>query len=105
MATSTNAVVITAAGVVSMTPGVPIWLTVTWGPNISPTRWSRFWPALISPGDDDSSQSITIQSEGSVWSLSDPATSVYRATLVGNGQSGAAVVARIQVLASQVDTF
>jgi hypothetical protein len=63
------------------------------------------WAGIESPGDDDWAQSVTIESEGSAWSLSSPASTVNTVTLRGEGHSGAPVVARIQVLASQVDTF
>jgi hypothetical protein len=105
MAASTTAVVIASAGHVSLTPGVPVSFNVTWGSNISPFRWTRVWAGIESPGDDDLAQSVTIESEGSAWSLSSPASTVNLVTLRGQGQSGAPVVARIQVLASQVDTF
>ena len=59
---------------------------------------------IVSPGDEDSAQGVTIQSEGSAWNLLSPA-STPMATLRGQGQSGAPVVARIQVLSSQEDTF
>jgi hypothetical protein len=105
MAAFTTAVVIASAGDLSMTPGTSISFSVTWGSNISPFRWSRVWAGVQSPGDEDSAQSVTIQSEGSAWSLSNPASTPTLVTLRGNGQSGAPVVARIQVLSSQVDTF
>jgi hypothetical protein len=105
MAAFTTAVVIASAGDMSMEPGVPISFSVTWGSNISPFRWSRVWAGVESPGDADSAQSVTIESEGSEWSLSKPASTANHVTLRGRGQSGAPVVARIQVLASQVDTF
>jgi hypothetical protein len=56
-------------------------------------------------GDEDTAQSVTIESEGSAWSPSNAAETVNLVTLRGHGQSGAPVLARIQVLASQVDTF
>jgi hypothetical protein len=105
MAAFTTAVVIASAGDLSMAPGVPISFSITWGSNISPFRWSRVWAGVESPGDADTAQSVTIQSEGSAWSLSDPASTANLVTVLGQGQSGAPVVARIQVLASQVDTF
>jgi hypothetical protein len=105
MAASTNAVVIASAGDLSMTPDTPISFSVTWGSNISPFRWTRVWAGIESAGDSDSAQSVTLQSEGSAWSLSNPASTANLVTLRGHGQSGAPVVARIQVLASQVDTF
>ncbi|HEX4234784.1 MAG TPA: hypothetical protein VH041_10785, partial [Caldimonas sp.] len=73
MAAFTTAVVIASAGDLSMTPGTSISFSVTWGSNISPFRWSRVWAGVQSPGDEDSAQSVTIQSEGSAWSLSNPA--------------------------------
>jgi hypothetical protein len=79
--------------------------SVTWGSNISRFRWSRVWAGIESPGDEDSAQSVTIQSEGSAWSLSNPASTATLVTLRGTGQSGAPVVARIQLLSSQEDTF
>jgi len=105
MATFTTAVVIASAGDLSMAPGVPISFGVTWGSNISPFRWTRVWAGVESPGDADTAQSVTMESEGSAWSLSSPASTANLVTLLGQGQSGAPVVARIQVLASQVDTF
>ncbi|MEO8921514.1 MAG: hypothetical protein ABI330_01555 [Caldimonas sp.] len=105
MATLTTAVVVASAGDLSMTPGVPISFSVTWGSNISPFRWSRVWAAIESAGDGDTAQSVTIESEGSTWNLSSPASTANQVTLRGEGQSGAPVVARIQVLSSQVDTF
>ena len=105
MAASTNAVVIASAGTLSMTSGVPVSFSVTWGSNISPFRWTRVWAGVESPGDGDTAQSVTIVSEGQAWSLSNPAARANTVTLRGQGQSGAPVVARIQVLASQVDTF
>jgi hypothetical protein len=105
MATSTTSVVIASAGHLSMTSGVPISFSVTWGSNISPFRWSRVWAGIESPGDGDAAQSVTLQSEGSAWSLSNPASTANLVTLLGQGQLGAPVVARIQVLSSQVDTF
>ena len=105
MAAFTTDVVIASAGRLSMTSGVPISFSVTWGSNISPFRWTRVWAPVESAGDEDSAQSVTMQSEGTAWSLSRPASIANLVTLRGQGQSGAPVVARIQVLASQVDTF
>jgi len=102
---ASTSVLIMSAGDLSMTSGVPISFGVRWGSNISPFRWTRVWAGIESPGDEDSAQSVTVQSEGSAWSLSNPATTVNTVTLLGRGQSGAPVVARIQVLASQNDTF
>lgn len=105
MAAFTTAMVIASAGDLSMASGVPISFSITWGSNISPFRWSRVWAGIESPGDDDTAQSVTIQSEGSAWNLSSPASTANLVTLRGQGQSGAPVVARLQVLSSQVDTF
>ena len=105
MAAFTTAVVIASAGDLSMTSGIPIAVSVTWGSNISPFRWSRVWAGIESASDEDTAQSVTIQSEGSAWSLSRPASTANLVTLRGQGQSGAPVVARIQVLSSQEDTF
>ncbi len=105
MAASTTAVLIMSAGDLSMTSGVPISFSVSWGSNISAFRWTRVWAGIESAGDADSAQSVSIVSEGSAWSLSNPASTVNLVTLRGQGQSGAPVVARIQVLASQADTF
>jgi len=105
MAAFTTAVVIASAGDLSIASGGTVSFGVTWGSNISPFRWTRVWAGVESPGDEDSAQSVTIVSEGSAWSLSQPGSTVNLVTLRGRGQSGAPVVARIQVLASQVDTF
>ena len=105
MAASTTAVVIASAGTMTMAPGSSIAFSVTWGANISPFRWSRVWAAIESPGDEDSAQSVTLLSEGSAWNLANPASTANRVTLRGDGQSGAPVQARIQVLCSQADTF
>lgn len=105
MAAFTTEVVIASAGDLSMASGVPISFSVTWGSNISPFRWSRVWAAIEPASDADRAQSVTIQSEGSAWSSSRPASTANLVTLRGQGQSGAPVVARIQVLSSQVDTF
>jgi hypothetical protein len=105
MAAFTTAVVIASAGSLSMTPGTSISFRVTWGSNISPFRWSRVWAAIESPGDEDSAQTVTLQSEGSAWSLAHPASTANLVTLHAHGESGAPVVARLQVLSSQVDTF
>jgi hypothetical protein len=105
MAASSNSVLIMSAGTLSMASGVPISFGVTWGANISPFRWTRVWAGIQSAGDEDTAQSVSIQSEGSAWNLSNPASTTNLVTLRGQGQSGAPVVARIQVLASQADTF
>jgi hypothetical protein len=105
MAAFTTAVVVASAGVLTMARGSTISFTVTWGSNISPFRFNRIWAGVVSPGDEDSQQSVTIVSEGSQWNLSSPASTPMAMTLRGNGGSGAPIQARIQVLASQVDTF
>jgi hypothetical protein len=105
MAAFTTEVVIASAGVVSLSSGVPVTFIVTWGSHISPFRWTRVWAGVVSAGDDDTAQSVTIESEGSAWSLSNAAATANLVTLRGRGQSGAPVLARVQVLASQVDTF
>jgi hypothetical protein len=79
--------------------------SVTWGSDISPLRWSRVWAGVTSPGDEDTAQSVTIVSEGSAWDASSPASTTNLVTLRGQGELGAPVVARIQVLSSQVDTL
>jgi hypothetical protein len=48
---------------------------------------------------------VTIVSEGSQWSSSSPASTPMAMSLRANGESGAPIQARIQVMASQVDTF
>jgi len=105
VAAFSNSVLIASAGTLSMTSGVPISFGVTWGANISSFRWTRVWAGIQSAGDEDTAQSVSIQSEGSAWNLSSPASTTNLVTLRGQGQSGAPVVARIQVLASQADTF
>ena len=94
MAAFTTAVVIASAGDLSMTSGIPISFSVTWGSNIGPFRWSRVWAGIVSPGDEDSAQSVTIQSEGSAWNLSEPgldpdAGDPARAGPVGRAGGGA----------------
>ena len=105
MTATTTSVLIASVGGISIKPGVPVSFSITWGANISPTRWSRIWAAIESPGDQDSAQSITIQSEGSAWNLSNPSVTTNQVTLRGTGQSGATVMARVQLLTSQADTF
>lgn len=100
-----TSVLIGSAGTLSMTSGIPISFGVTWGSNISTFRWTRVWAPVQSPGDEDSGQSVTLQSEGTAWTLSNPASITSLVTLRGQGGSGAPVIARIQVLASQTDTF
>ena len=60
---------------------------------------------FVGASDEDTQQSVTIVSEGSVWNTSSPASTPMAMSLRANGQSGAPIQARIQVLASQVDTF
>ena len=105
MAAFTTAVVVASAGVLTIARGSTISFTVTWGSNISPFRFNRVWAGVQSPGDEDSHQSVTIVSEGSQWDLSNPASTPLAMSLRANGQSGAPIAARIQVMASQVDTF
>lgn len=105
MAAFTTAVVIASAGRISMASGVPVSFSVTWGSNISAFRWSRVWAGIEPASDMDREQSVTVQSEGSGWSLSSPMSTRNLVTLRGKGESGAPIVARIQVLSSQVDTF
>jgi len=105
MAAFTTAVVIASAGVLTIARGSTISFTVTWGSNISPFRFNRIWPAIQTAGDEDTQQSVTIVSEGSQWNLSSPASTPLAASVRANGQSGAPIAARIQVMASQVDTF
>jgi hypothetical protein len=102
MAQST-AVVIASAGTLSITPGTSVPFTVTWGNNISPFRWSRIWPAVTGAADQATHQTVTIVSEGSQWDT--PASIAIAATIRGDGDQGAPVVARIQVMSSQEDTF
>jgi Holliday junction resolvasome RuvABC endonuclease subunit len=105
MAAFTTAVVVASAGVLTMARGSSISFTVTWGSNISQFRFNRIWAGVVGASDEDTQQSVTIVSEGSQWSSSSPASTPLAMTLRGNGQSGAPIQARIQVLASQVDTF
>jgi len=105
MAAFTTAVVIASAGVLTMARGSTISFTVTWGSNVSQFRFNRIWAGVVGASDEETQQSVTIVSEGSQWSSSSPASTPLAMTLRGNGQSGAPVQARIQVLASQVDTF
>ena len=105
MAAFTTAVVVPSAGVLTMARGSTISFSVSWGSNISQFRFNRIWAGVVGASDEDTQQSVTIVSEGSQWSSSSPASTPLAMTLRGNGQSGAPVQARIQVLASQVDTF
>jgi hypothetical protein len=103
MAQSTTAVVIASAGTLSMLPGTSVPFTVTWGNHISPFRWSRIWPTISGAADEASHQTVTVVSEGSQWDT--PASYAIAATIRGAGDLGAPVVARIQVMSSQEDTF
>jgi hypothetical protein len=105
MSPFSNSVVIASAGDLSIAQGSTISLSVTWGSNISPFRWSRIWAAVESAGDSDSLQSVTILNEGSQWSLESPASTTLIATLRADGQSGVPIVAKIQVLTSTTDSF
>ena len=100
-----TSVIIGSAGTVTIESNNSFVCYVTWGSFISPFRWSRLWAPVQSPGDADYHQAVTITSEGSQWDLSNPATTVLVATLQGTGGSGAPVVAQLQVMASQNDTF
>ena len=105
MAAFTTAVVVASAGVLTMARNSTVSFSVTWGSNISSFRFSRIWPAILSAADEDIHQSVTFVSEGSQWDASNIASTPIAVTLRANGQSGAPIAARIQVLASQVDTF
>jgi hypothetical protein len=98
-----TAVVIASAGTVSLSPGQPVSFAVSWGDNIGYYRWSRIWPAVQSAADEDTHQTVTVVSEGSHWET--PASSAIVSTIRGDGVSGAPVVALIQVMCSQEDTF
>jgi hypothetical protein len=102
MAQST-AVIIGSAGTLSMSPGQPVSFTVTGGNYISQYRWSRIWPAVTGAADEATHQTVTVVSEGSHWDS--PASFAIAATIRGDGDLGAPVVARIQVMCSQEDTF
>jgi hypothetical protein len=86
-----------------MTPGIPISFTLTWGSNISSFRWSRIWPAVQGAADQATHQTVTLVSEGSQWDT--PASVAIAATIIGEGDLGAPVVANIEVMAAQNDTF
>ena len=105
MAAFTTQVVVASAGVLTMARGSTISFTVTWGSNISQFRFNRIWAGVVGASDEDRQQSVTIVSEGSQWNLSNPASTPMAMSLRANGQSGAPIQARIQVMASQVDTF
>jgi hypothetical protein len=98
-----NAIVVASAGDLSMAPGSEISFTVTWGDNISPFRWSRIWPAVQSAADEANQQTVTVISEGSQWNS--PASVALAVTLRGDSDLGATVVANIEVMACQDDTF
>jgi hypothetical protein len=103
MAPFSTAIVVASAGDLSMTPGSNISFTVTWGSNISSFRWSRIWPAIQSAADSATHQTVTLVSEGSQWDT--PSSIAIAATLRGDGDLGAPVVANIEVMACQEDTF
>ncbi len=105
MATFSDSILVASAGILTMTPGFPISFTVTWADNISPFRWSRVWPAIQGASDEATFQSVTLLSEGSQWNLEAPASVALAVTMQGDGDLGAPVTARIQVMASQADTF
>ena len=105
MAAFTTAFVAASAGVLTMAKGSTISFTVTWGSNISQFRFNRIWAGVVGASDEDTQQSVTIVSEGSQWNTSNPASTPMAMSLRANGQSGDPIQARIQVLASQVDTF
>jgi len=105
MAAFTTAVVVASAGILTMAKGSTISFTVTWGSNISQFRFNRIWAGVVGASDEDTQQSVTIVSEGSQWNTSSPASTPLAMSLRGNGQSGAPIAARIQVMATQVDTF
>jgi hypothetical protein len=86
-----------------MSPGTPVDFSVTWGDKISPYRWSRLWPAISPASDEDYHQTVTVVSERSQWDS--PASYAIVGTFRGEAALGAPVVALIQVMASQNDTF
>jgi hypothetical protein len=88
-----------------MLPGTPVSFLVTWGANISPYRWSRIWPAILGASDEANHQTVTVVSEGSQWNSAAPASVAILATIRGDGDTRAPVVAEIQVMSSQEDTF
>lgn len=105
MATFSNQVLVSSAGVMTLTPGVPLAFSVHWGANISPLRWSRLSAGVVSPGDADVEHSVAFVSEGTGWRLAEPGRTVIYATLRGEAQLAGPVQVRLQVLASQDDTF
>lgn len=102
MAVST-AIIVASAGNLSINPGSDVSFTVNWGSNISSFRWSRIWPAIQSAADEANHQSVTFVSEGSQWDT--PGSVSIAATLRGESDLGAAIVARIEVMACQNDVF
>jgi hypothetical protein len=104
MSPISTSVIIASAGLPTMSSNCTITTFVKWPGFISPLRWSRILAAIQSPGDADFPQSIAILSEGSQRDLSKPANTPLFANLQATG-SGAPVVSRIQVMASQNDTF
>ncbi|HJY77701.1 MAG TPA: hypothetical protein VKE95_13775 [Burkholderiales bacterium] len=105
MAAFTTQFVAASAGVLTMAKGSTVSFIVTWGSNISSFRFNRVWPAIVDAADEDIHQSVTFVSEGSQWDASNITSTPMAVTLRANGQSGAPIQARIQVFASQVDTF
>jgi hypothetical protein len=101
----TTKVIVASAGIVSMSPGTPVSFTVSWGQNISSSRWSRIWPAILPASDEANHQTVTVVSEGSQWDT-DAFFNAIAATIRGDSDLGAPVVAaEIQVMVSQEDTF
>jgi hypothetical protein len=103
MAQFTDKILVASAGNISMSPGFPVSFTVTWGNNISSFRWSRIWPAIQAASDEANHQTVTIVSEGSRWDT--PSSIAISATLRGDSDTSAPVVAKIEVMAAQADTF
>ena len=105
MAAFTTAFVAASAGILTMARGSTTSFTVTWGSNISQFRFNRIWAGVVGASDEDTQQSVTIVSEGSRGKQVESRQHPDVHELARNGQSGAPIQARIQVLASQVDTF
>ena len=103
MAEFSSAILVASAGDLSIAAGSTISFTVTWGDNISSFRWSRIWPAIQSAADTANHQSVTVVSEGSQWDT--PSSVAIAVTLRGDSDLGAPVVANIEVMSSQDDTF
>jgi hypothetical protein len=95
MSPISTSVIIASAGNLTMASNSSVTVYVTWNGFISPNRWSRIWPAIQSAGDSDFHQTVAITEEGSLWDLSNPATTVLFANLQTTG-SGAPVVANIE---------